>query len=570
LAAILAADVVGYSRLMEADEAGTHARFKAVRKELLEPAIARQKGRIVKLTGDGVLVDFPSAVGAVLAATEIQRAVAEHESDRPAEERLAFRIGINVGDVIIESDDIYGDGVNVAARLEKMAEPGGICITHNVYIQVEGKFDYRFEYLGERTLRNIKRPVQAYRIQHLAARGSDANAVPPLSEKPAVAVLPFANLSGDPQRAYFSEGITEDVITELARFRELLVLARDSSFAFSGETSVRHVGRALGAEYVVKGSVRHAGGRVRITVQLVDATTGTHLWADRYDQPFEDLFAMEDEIAAAIAASLAVRIETADAERAKRKPTADLAAYDCVLRGMKYLAEYDENANVKARAMFERAVELDPAYARARAYLALTIYVQEVLPEAVMNEALGRAFKLAREAVALDSEDSHCQRILGQIALSAREFERADFHSERATRLNPNDAHAAAFRANVLPYLGRHDEALAYMRKAMRVNPLHPNWYWHMWARALHCAGRHRDAIAAYQRIEIPRFFELAYLAACHAKLCSDEEAEYFAKRTLAAKPDFSSTTWLETVPFRYPDDRQRLLEELLAAGLPP
>jgi adenylate cyclase len=218
LAAILAADVVGYSRLMEADEAGTHARLKAVRKELLEPAIARQKGRIVKLTGDGVLVEFPSAVGAVLAATEIQRAVAKHERDRPAEERLAFRIGINLGDVIIESDDIYGDGVNVAARLENLVEPGGICITRNVYNQVEGKFNYCFEYLGERRLRNIKRPVQTYRVHHLAAPGSDATPVPPLPEKPVVAVLPFANLSGDPQRAYFSEGVTEDVITELARF----------------------------------------------------------------------------------------------------------------------------------------------------------------------------------------------------------------------------------------------------------------------------------------------------------------------------------------------------------------
>jgi adenylate cyclase len=571
LAAILAADVVGYSRLMEADEAGTHARLKALRKELIEPAIARHKGRVVKLTGDGALVEFPSAVGAVLAAAEIQRAVAEHEASLPSDERIAFRIGINLGDVIIESDDIYGDGVNVAARLEGLAEPGGICVARNVYNQVKGKFDCGFEYLGERTLRNIKRPVRVYRVNHGGTAGSDADAVLRLPAKPAVAVLPFTNLSGDPEQAYFSDGITEDVISELARFRELLVFARDSSFAFSGQSvSVRGVGRALGADYMVKGSVRRAGGRVRITAQLIDVTTGTHLWADRYNQPFEDLFAMEDEIVAAIAASLAGRIEAAGAEQARRKPTTDLAAYDCVLRGMKYLAEYDENANAQAREMFQRAIELDPAYARARAYLALTIYVQEVLPEAAVKEALGRALKFAREAVALDSEDSHCQRILGQIALSAREFERADFHSERATTLNPNDAHAAAFRANVLPYFGRHDEALACMSKAMRLNPLHPSWYWHMLARALHCAGRHEEAIAAYERIEVPRFFELAYLGACHAKLGRGKEARHFAERTLAAKPDFSSSTWVEGVPFRYRPDRRRLLEELLAAGLPP
>jgi adenylate cyclase len=571
LAAILAADVVGYSRLVGDDEAGTIARLKASRQNFIEPLIAECRGRIIRLMGDGALCEFRSVVEAVQCALLIQRGMVEGEAEIPADRKIRFRIGINIGDVVHEDGDIFGDAVNIAARLEQLAQPGSIVISGTAYEHVRRKLNCGFEYLGERRLRNIERPVRVYRVTPSSATGLGADAALPLPDKPAVAVLQFANLSGDPEQAYFSDGITEDVITELARFRELLVLARDSSFAFSGHhVGVREVGRALGVDYVVKGSVRRAAGRVRITAQLIDVTTGRHLRADRYDQPFENLFAMEDEIVAAITASLAGRIETAGAEQAKRKPTTDLAAYECVLRGMQYLAEYDENANTEARAIFERAVDLDPTYGRARAYLALTIYVQEVLPEAAVKEALGRALKIAREAVALDGEDSHCHRILGQIALSAREFELADFHSERATTLNPNDAHAAAFRANVLPYLGRHDEALACMSKAIRLNPLHPSWYWHMLARALHCAERHEEAIAAYERIAVPRFFELAYLAACHATLYHANEARRFAERTLAAKPDFSSGTWVATVPFRYQEDRRRLLEELLAAGLPP
>jgi len=382
-------------------------------------------------------------------------------------------------------------------------------------------------------------------------------------------VLPFDNLSDDPAQTYFSDGITEDLITELSRFRDLLVVARNSSFAFKGRpVDAVEAGRRLGVRFLLEGSVRKAGERVRITAQLIDAATGAHLWAERYDRTLEDVFAVQDEVVATLAATLAGRIELAGAERARRKPTQDLLAYDCLLRGMEHLAGRGEDANAQAQAMFERAAGLDPGYALARAYLALTIYV-DWAAERSAAPSLERALALAREAVALEGEDSRCQRILGEIALAAREFERADFHSARAVALNPNDAHAAAYRAYILTYLGRPEEAVDWIRKAMRLNPFHPGWYWDALARALHAVGRHEEALAAYERIAAPRFFHLAYMAACHGRLGHGEEAGCYVERTLEAKAGFSSGAWLATLPFRREEDRRRLFEELCAAGLP-
>ena len=569
LAAVLAADVANYSRLMERDERDTLDRVKAHRCELIEPLVREHSGRVVKLMGDGMLCEFVSVVEAVACAVLIQRGIAEREDGIPEEQRIRFRIGVNLGDIIGEPDgDIYGDGVNVAARLEGLAEPGGVCVSGMAYDHLCGKLDCGFEFIGERALKNIERPIRIYRVA-LASEACSRPAAVPSTEKPSIAVLPFSNLSGDPEQAYFSDGVAEDIITELSRFRDLMVIARQSSFAFKGKfVDAAEVGRRLGVRFLLEGSVRKAGERVRISAQLIEADSGAHLWAERYDRTLEDVFAVQDEVVSTIAGTLAGRIEATSSARARRKPTTELAAYDCVLRGMEHLAGYGEEANAEAQAMFERATTLDPGYALAKAFLALTIYV-DWIPERSEALKFERALALAREAVALDGGDSRCQRILGEIALAAREFDRADFHSDRALVLNPNDAHAAAYRAYILTYLGRPEEAIDWMHKAMRLNPFHPGWYWPTLARALHAAGRYEEAIRVYERIAVPRFFHLACLAACHRQLDRAEEAGRFIAKTLEAKPDFCSKVWVSTLPFRSEGDRTRLYAELRRAGLP-
>jgi adenylate cyclase len=557
LSAILAADVAGYSGLVERDEVGTLARLATLRSEVIEPALAEHRGRMVKLMGDGLLAEFASVVDAVGCAVAIQENGAAS---------LALRIGINLGDVVVDEADLYGDGVNIAARLEGLADPGGIVVSGTAWDQLHGKLGHRFESLGEQTLKNIARPVRAYRLAGMGGPAAPAEAT--ALDRPSIAVLPFNNLSGDAGQAYFSDGITEDLITELSRFRDLVVIARNSSFAFKGQAlDTGELGRRLGVRYLLEGSVRRAGDRVRITVQLVDAATGGHLWADRYDRALDDIFAVQDEVVARIAMTLASRIQAAGLERAKRKPTTDLAAYDCVLRGMEQFAGYGPDANAAARQLFERAVALDPNYALAHAYLALLIFAEEWGDAAASQ--LARCLAHAHRAVALDDADSRCHRALAMPLLNAHEFERADFHSERAVALNPN-AHAATNRGYVLCFLGRPDEAVMWVRRAIDLNPFHPGWYWRVFARALHDAGGHAEAIPVFERILARRFHHEARLAACHAQLGHTDAARHGVARVLAAKPDFSSHGWAASLPYRHEEDRQRLLAELLAAGLPP
>jgi adenylate cyclase len=558
LAAILAADVAGYSGLVERDEARTLARLGALRTDVIEPALAEHRGRLVKLIGDGVLAEFGSVVDAVACAIDIHQRNADG---------LPLRIGVNLGDVVADGDDIYGDGVNVAARLEGIAEVGGVVVSGTAWDQLHGKLGLSFESLGERRLKNIERPVRAYRLVGRTGPPVTTEAAPP--DRPSIAVLPFDNMSGDPAQAYFSDGITEDLITELSRFRELVVIERNSSFAFRGQTlDAIEIGRRLGVRYLLEGSVRKAGERVRITAQLIDATTGGHLWADHYDRAQADIFAVQDEVVARIATTLAVRIQAAGLARAKRKPTTDLAAYDCVLRGMEQFAGYGPDANAAARELFERAVALDPDYAVAHAYLSLSIFAED-WGDAPASQ-LARCLAHAHRAVALDDADSRCHRALAMPLLNAHEFEQADFHSERAVALNPSDAHAAANRAYVLCFLGRPDEAIMWVRRAIDLNPFHPAWYWRVFARALHDAGYHAEAIAAFERILARRFHHEARLAACHAQLGHMDAARHSVARVLAEKPDFSSSGWAASWPYRHEGDRQRLLAELLAAGLPP
>ena len=368
LAAVLIADVVGYSRLLEEDEAGTLAALAQQRASILEPIVSAHAGRIVKLMGDGVLIEFGSAVNAVAGALELQRRMAEANEPLPKTRQIILRIGINLGDVIGEGEDIYGEGVNIAARLEALAEPGGTCISAKVHEEVHGKLNCTFEDMGEQTIKNIARPVRAYRLRPDKVIDGASPGRPALSlpDKPSIAVLPFQNMSGDPEQEYFADGMVEDIITALSRLRWLFVIARNSSFTYKGRAvDVKQVGRELGVRYVLEGSVRKAGKRVRITGQLIDASTGAHLWADRFDGELADIFDLQDQVTASVVGAIAPKLEQAEIERAKRKPTESLDAYDYFLRGMAAFHQLTRPSNDEALALFSRAIELDPDFASA-------------------------------------------------------------------------------------------------------------------------------------------------------------------------------------------------------------
>ncbi|HEU5095781.1 MAG TPA: adenylate/guanylate cyclase domain-containing protein, partial [Reyranella sp.] len=445
LAAVLAADMVGYSRLMEADERGTLARLRTHRIELIDPAIAKNQGHIIKTTGDGMLVEFQSVADAVRCAVEIQERMRRRNSDVASERRIDFRIGINLGDIIFDDGDIYGDGVNVAARLEQLAEVGGICVTAAVHDQVDGRLDVAFDDLGEKLLKNISRPVRVYRIVTGAPEGKpaagDGQAVSKAAVvKPTVAVLPFTNMSGDPEQEFFVDGLTEDILTELSRRHELFVISRTSTFVYKGQAAnLREVARKLGARYLVEGSVRKAGDRLRITVQLIDTASDAHIWAERYDRKLDDVFAIQDEITSAIVATLPGRLEAAQHDQLARMKPSSMAAYECVLAAKVLHHRSMREDNVEALKLVDRALQLDPDYAHAHAWRGCILgqsftYGWCKDKEATMNEV---AFELAK-ALALDDNDADVHRILAAVAIAQDDLNRARHHQDRALALNPN------------------------------------------------------------------------------------------------------------------------------------
>ncbi len=417
LAAILAADVVGYSRLMGIDEEGTLNQLRSIRAELIDPKITEHRGRIVKTTGDGLLVEFSSVVDGLRCATEWQRGMAERNAGT-SDDRIEFRIGINVGDVAVEDGDIFGDGVNVAARLEGLAEPGGICVSARVQEDAAGRLDLMFDDMGEQALKNIARPVRVYRVRATGATPTETtpNATPTeiapvLPDKPSIAVLPFQNMSGDPEQEFFADGIAEDIITALARYPSLFVIARNSSFSYKGRAvDVKQVGRELGVRYVLEGSLRKSGNRVRVTAQLVEAETGNHVWAERYDRDLADIFAVQDEITEATTIAIAPAIADAEQQRAMRKPPASLDAWGVYQRGMWHLSKAGNEDNALAEKLFQRAVDLDPMFAGG--YIGLS---------AVLSRAKGTQSEeeaLARRAVALDggNAEAHARLALSLLA----------------------------------------------------------------------------------------------------------------------------------------------------------
>ena len=574
LAAILAADVVGYSRLMGEDEAGTLQRLTKLRTDLIEPWIAEHHGRVVKLMGDGFLLEFASVVNAVVCAVAWQKGVTEEEEKLPESQRLRFRIGINLGDVIVEGEDIHGDGVNVASRIEGIADPGGICISDDVYRQVEGKLDLVFDDLGERRVKNIAKPIRVYRLKGAGTksrRPAHAGLSPSDTGKASIAVLPFVNMSGDPEQEYFSDGLTEDIITGLSRFHSLFVIARKSAFTFKGKAvDVQQVGQELGARYVIEGSVRKAGNRVRVTAQLIDAQTGNHIWAESFDRDLDDIFAVQDEVTGSIVASLPERVGAVDLERVKRKPTDQMMAYDYYLRGRELHHRFARDDCIEGVRLLEKAVELDPSFAQAWAWLSCIIgqaWVRGYLPN--KEELWERCVAAAHKALELDEEDSECHRILSEIYLFQRKYEEAEYHNERGLSLNPNDFRLVVQRGYLLAYVGKPEEGVEWINRVLKLDPFHPEDYHANLGIVLHAAHRHADAVDVFKRVSRLQASHHAYLASCHARLGQSDFAKEHAAKILELEPGFTIASYSKTLRYKQPDDLEYYLDGLREAGLP-
>jgi adenylate cyclase len=590
LAAILAADVVGYSRLMAVDETGTHARLKTLRKDFIEPKIAEHHGRIVKLAGDGALIEFGSVVDAVECAAEIQCCITESQKDVPNDRRIAFRIGINLGDIIIEHEDIYGDGVNVAARLEQLAEPGGVCVARNVYNEVKNKIDLEFKPAGEHKVKNIPESLVVYRLvadrgalaktlglrpcatpnwrwtalaamalavlvgtgvwavgQHQLAMlaGLSSSQVDPweLPAEPSIAVLPFANLTNDPEEEYFVDGITSDIITDLSRFSTLFVIAANSTFHYKGQAvKVREVARELGVRYVLEGSVQRIGETIRINAQLIDAISGHHVWAEHYDRPARDLFAVQREITQNIVGAIGSGsggLQQAELERIARRSTEDLTAYDFYLRGVSYDERQTKEDNLRARLMFEKAIQADPSYARAIAELSES-YLHEVWGNwtQAREQALLHAEELARRAIEADRSEPFGYATLGFVYQLRARNDQAIPLIEKAEELNPNDYSIKYSLGYAYAYAGSPERGVDLIKEAHRLNPEHPEESTRNLAQAYFFAHRYRDAIATLRKIaQRHRTSYWLYLAASHAQLEQIEEARAAVAEALKLDP---------------------------------
>jgi len=472
LAAILAADVAGYSRLMGADEEGTLERLKALRGELLDPKIAEHRGRIVKTTGDGLLVEFASVVDAVRCAVAVQRAMPERNTGVGTDSRIELRIGINLGDVIVEGDDLYGDGVNIAARIEALADAGGVFVSNSVHEHVRDRLPFVFEDLGEQQVKNIARPVRVYRVREAASKSAPAPALP-LPDKPSIAVLPFANISGDPEQEYFADGMVEEIIIALSRIRWLFVIARNSSFTSKGRAvDVKQVARELGVRYVLEGSVRKGGNRVRITGQLIDTSMGAHIWAERFDGKLDDIFELQDEVASSVAGAIEPKLRQSEFERANRKPTESLDAYDLYLQALALRDIHTDESVRKAIALLKRALTIDPNYVPAKAAIGWSWVHQASHGRTAISEAeVDEAVALARQALeaAKDDPDALWMAAFTLLYL-AGERAIAVTAIDRSLALNPNSAHAWMARGYVS--LPQSEAAIEAFERAMRLNPL--------------------------------------------------------------------------------------------------
>ena len=577
MAAILAADVVGYSRLMGEDEEGTLEQLRGHRRDLIDPTIEAHRGRIFKTTGDGVLVEFASVVDAVRCALEIQKGMAGRNAKVDRGRQLALRIGINLGDVIVEGEDVFGDGVNIAARLEGMADAGAVCISEDAYRHVQDKVKAEFTDLGELTLKNISRLVRAY-MTRPGGDGAPSRKNPPLPEKPSIAILPLQNMSGDPEQEYFADGVVEDITTALSRFRSLFVISRNSSFTYKGRSvDVRQIGRELGVRYVLEGSVRKLGDQVRITGQLIDAVTGVHLWADRIDGQVKDVFALQDRVTASVVGAIVPRLEEAEIERAQRKPTQRLDAYDCYLRGLRDQNEMTREANQSTFAFFMKAIDLDPGFALAHAKAAYCINMRKVNGWLVDREKeSAEACRLARRAVDLGWDDAATLAIAGYVlAYVGGELDTGAEFIERALALNPNLAEGWLSSGWIQVCLGQPETALEHVANAVRLSPADPRTYVsHFFSGMAHfSAGRYDQAVESATRAlrDKPNLLGALRLSASGNALGGHfDEARIAIARMSALDPTVHLSNLGNVFPpFRHEEDRARYTDGLRKAGLP-
>ncbi len=572
LAAILAADLVGYSRLMGADEEGTLARLQALQASVLDPGVAAHRGRIVKTTGDGFLAEFASALDAVTCAIALQRTLAEQASGISADQRLELRIGINVGDVMFERDDIYGDGVNIAARLEGIARPGGICISRTVHDHVGGRADLGFSHDGEHKLKNISRPVEVWRWDAaLTGPASEPAQAPPA--KPSVAVLPFVNMSGDAEQEYFADGIAEDLITSLSKLSQLMVIARNSSFSYKGRSvKVQEIARDLGVRYLVEGSVRKAGSRVRITAQLIDCADGGHLWAERYDRDLTDIFAVQDEVTSEIVDSLAIKLTPGDAKRLKTAGTDNVEAYELFLRGRTLLYLFTAEDNSKSRAVLEASRAIDPRFAPAAAALChayLIDYVNEWVddPEA----SLTTGHRIALEAVALDPAYPWGRVALGNACLWLRRHDQAIAEYEEAIKLDPNFADAYMTLGWLKHFIGRSEETVELIRRGILLDPNYAPMRLHWIAQAEYQVGNFGEAAELLkQRLARQPHSDVSWalLAAAHGQLGDAQAARDAWATLLRINPGFSVERRRRILPYKNPADFELFVEGLEKARI--
>jgi adenylate cyclase len=561
LVAVLAADVAGYSRLMGADEEGTLAQLKACRKTLVDPKIAEHRGRIVKTTGDGMLVEFASAVDAARCAVEVQRRMNEQNTDLAQAKRLEFRIGIHVGDIIIDENDIFGDGVNIAARLEGIAEAGGICISDDAHRQIRGKVDIAYDDMGPQALKNIAEPMRAWRCRMDVTQSSPLPAKSPveivqplaLPDKPSIAVLPFQNMSGDPEQEYFADGMVEDIITALSRFKSLFVIARNSSFTYKGKpVDIKQVGRELGVRYVLEGSVRKAGGRVRITGQLIDAVTGNHIWADQFDRKIDDVFLVQDEVTEKVVAAIEPKVKLSEIEFAVRRRPDNLSAYDLYLRALPRYYLMTREGLEDALQFGYRALEKDPRYGAAALLVmsSIAFKIYQGWGSDVKSEFV-EAMRVGRLALAVDGDDPDALAQMGRgTAVLIGDYEAASEMVDRAVALNPNSASAWTQRGWVYRYRGEPEVALYSFARAIRLSPLDPMSYdTHTGvASTFIIVSRFDEAVVeAKKAIRQNPSFSSAYrcLAAALAHLGRDAEAKDAAARLIEVEPSFRISEWI-------------------------
>lgn len=579
LAAIFAADMVGYSRLMEADEEGTISRQMTHRKELIDPKIAEFHGHIVKLMGDGMLVEFASVVDALRCAVDVQKAMAIRERRVPNDRRIAYRIGINLGDIILDGEDILGDGVNLASRLENLAAPGGICISDVVHQSVAGKIRQKFHDLGVQKFKNIKRPIRAYGvvidgIHNIQQRYAELETDPRSPEKPSIAVLPFQNMSGDVDQEYLADGLTEDIITALSKVAEMSVIARNSTFAYKGTSSdIREIAKKLAVTHILEGSVRRSANRIRITAQLIDASDGHHLWAERYDRQFGDIFDLQDEITSEVSTALQSHLTEGDQAHVRRRQTRNVDAWEHFAQGQTCLRRFNKQDNARARELVHRAVEIDREFAAAWCLLSWIYYLdaRNGWAESI-EDTFDRAIEFAQRSIAIDPELPDAFGMLGAIYFQQRKYDEAVVAGRKAIALGPRVADNYALLAMTLCYAGNAPESLGLIEQAMRLSPYYPDWYLGIAGVIYRNLGRFDDAIAAdKERLDRnpDNTFSDFRLAAVYEQIGRHDEARSHIVKAIKKNPEWTIRQIRVAEPYRDKDELETYLDLLRKAGLP-